>query len=214
MYKLKKVTFLFALKSCFSLAGMFFFYICTFFSDFPYCFVRMNQSWAKRFHGQAKPLFNNINSPSRPQATLPGAKSNAHMFVAWQLQISITVHNNWSFCPKYNSMLNKVSWGKDSFVKLSRKNSSLIALLKDVYSLKFIVWRQSQKSWCISQRKVTCVLSKMWRCYIKLMFLEGKVTDTSQVFLAEEYYIYSFDFHSPRNHLLRCKYLNAQLPLH
>ena len=41
---IKKLTFLFALKSCFSLAGVFFFSIYTFFSEFPYCFVRMNQS--------------------------------------------------------------------------------------------------------------------------------------------------------------------------
>ena len=58
--------------------------------------------------------------------------------VAWQLQISITVHNKWSFCPKYNSMLNKISWGKDSFVKLSRKNSGLQCDRENREHLKYV----------------------------------------------------------------------------
>ena len=46
-----------------------------FFSEFPYCFVRSHESKLSKAISQAKPLFNNIDSPSRPQDTLPGAKN-------------------------------------------------------------------------------------------------------------------------------------------
>ena len=46
----------------------------TLFSEFPYCFVRSHESKLSKAISQAKPLFNNIDSPSRPQDTLPGAK--------------------------------------------------------------------------------------------------------------------------------------------